>query len=157
MEFMTAEEKLRLEGDLKELYRKRNELIERIAEARAKGDLKENADYHAAREDASHNDAAIIKLEERLRHAAVADDSSIPADMVFVGATVKLRDLDTEDEDLYRLVGEARVAFDLEYIEVSVNSPMGQSLMRARIGETIRVDQPRGEKRFEIIAIVASI
>lgn len=154
MEFMTAEEKERLEAELKSCSRKRNEIIERIAEARAKGDLKENADYHAAREDQAHNEAMIAKLEERLKHAKVADSESIPADMVFVGATVKLKDLDNDEEELYRLVGEARVAFDLDYIEVSLNSPMGQALLRARIGEVVRVEQPRGEKRFEILGIV---
>lgn len=154
MEFMTAEEKERLEAELKSCIKKRNELIERIAEARAKGDLKENADYHAAREDQAHNEATINKLEERLKHAQIADSDSIPADMVFVGATVKLKDLDNDEEELYRLVGEARVAFDLDYIEVSLNSPMGQALLRARIGETVRVEQPRGEKRFEILEIV---
>lgn len=154
MEFMTAEEKDRLEAELKRCQRLRNEIIERIAEARAKGDLKENADYHAAREDQAHNEATIAKLEERLKNAQIADSDSIPSDMVFVGATVKLKDLDNDEEELYRLVGEARVAFDLEYIEVSLNSPMGQALLRARIGEVVRVDQPRGEKRFEIIEIV---
>lgn len=154
MEFLTQEEHEALKRKLTELHEKRQELVERIAEARSKGDLKENADYHAAREDHAMAESNIRQIEERLRNARVADESSVPEDMVFVGATVRLRDLDGGDEDLYRLVGEARATLDLEVIEVSVNSPMGQSLMKARIGETIRVDQPRGEKRFEIIAIV---
>lgn len=154
MDFITADEKTRLEDQLVECRKKRSMLVERIAEARAKGDLKENAEYHAAREDHAMNESTLKKLEDKLQNARVADHSVVPEDMVFVGATVKLRDLDTNDEDLYRLVGEARVAFDLDFVEVSADSPMGQALMKARVGEHIRVDQPRGEKRFEIIAIV---
>lgn len=154
MEYLTAEEKRDMEERLSTLRRRRTELVERIAEARAKGDLRENAEYHASREDHAMNEASIRDIEEKLKNAKVTDSSVVPDDMVFVGATVKLRDLDTDDEDLYRLVGEAKVDFTLDYIEVSANSPMGQSLMKARIGDTIRVEQPRGDKRFEILEIV---
>ena len=154
MEFLTADEKRDLEGRLEALFRKRTELIERIAEARSKGDLRENADYHAAREDHAMNDSLIRELEERLRHAKVTDESVVPEGMVFLGATVRLRELGTGDEELYKLVGEAHVDFTLDYIEVSPNSPMGQSLMKARVGETIRVDLPRGAKHYEIIEIL---
>jgi len=154
MEYLTAEEKRELEARLEAHFRKRTELIERIAEARTKGDLRENADYHAAREDHAMNDSLIRELEERLRHAKVTDESVVPEGMVFVGATVRLREVETGDEEMYKLVGEARVDFSLEYIEVSPNSPMGQSLMKARIGEKIRVDLPRGAKHYEIIEIL---
>jgi transcription elongation factor GreA len=154
MEFLTADEKRELESRLEGLYRKRTELIERIADARSKGDLRENADYHAAREDHGMNDSLIRELEERLKKAKVTDESVVPEGMVFVGATVRLREVDTGDEEMYKLVGEARVDFSLEYIEVSPNSPMGQSLMKARVGEKIRVDLPRGAKHYEIIEIL---
>jgi transcription elongation factor GreA len=155
MELLTPDEKRRLETMLQELHARGRELIERIAEARALGDLKENAEYHAAREEQAHNNARISQIQDRLARAQVADNSAIPEDMVFIGATVRLRDVETEQEDLYRIVGEATGDMSLEYIEVTVTSPLGTSLMKSRIGETIRVDLPRGERRFIIVEIVS--
>lgn len=153
MDFITAEEKTMLVEKLSELRAMDKQLIQRIADARALGDLRENAEYHASREDKAMNDAKIKEIEERLSRAQVADSSALPQDMVFVGAIVRLRDEDLGDEDLYRLVGQSTGRFDLDYIEVTTTSPMGVSLMKSRIGETIRVDLPRGAKRFTIIAI----
>ena len=129
-------------------------LIQRIADARALGDLRENAEYHASREDKGMNDAKIKEIEKRLATAQVADSSALPTDMVFVGATVRLRDDDRGDDDLYRLVGQSTGRTDLDYVEVTTTSPMGVALMKARTGETIRVDLPRGAKHFTIIEIV---
>lgn len=154
MDFITAQEKQELEARLADLHAKRLDLVNRIAEARAKGDLRENADYHAAREDHAFNDRLIREIEEKLRTARVADTSVIPDGMVFIGATVRLRDAETGDEDVYRLVGEAKVDVSLDCIEVSANSPMGMSLMKARVGEVIRVDLPRGPKQFEILELL---
>ncbi len=155
MEMISPEEKQKLTEQLEEMKAKRPEISQRIAEARELGDLKENADYHAAREDQGVNEARIRQLEERLGKAMVmGEDSSVPDDMVFLGATVKLRNVDSEDEMLYRLVGEATGVFSEEVIEVTSTSPMGSSLMRARIGEVIRVNLPRGIKRFEIVEII---
>ncbi|MAE61100.1 MAG: transcription elongation factor GreA [Planctomycetaceae bacterium] len=154
MDFLTGQEKTDLEAKLAELEAKRPEITKRIAEARALGDLKENAEYHAARDDQGLNEAAIRDLEKRLKEAKVVDHLDVPDDMVFLGATVKLRDVDDDDEDLYRLVGESSGTFDLEVIEVTTNSPMGEALMKARVGETVRVDLPKGIKRFEILEIV---
>jgi transcription elongation GreA/GreB family factor len=67
---------------------------------------------------------------------------------------VRLRDVGNNDIDIYKLVGQASGRFDVEYIEVTVTSPMGEALLRARVGEVVRVDLPRGEKRFEIVEIV---
>ncbi|MBI1375550.1 MAG: transcription elongation factor GreA [Phycisphaera sp.] len=155
MQFITADEKAQLETKLAELVAKRPEITQRIAEARALGDLKENAEYHAAREDQGMNEAEIRRLEERLRTAHVASDDEMPDDMVFLGAVVKLKDTDSGDEELYKLVGESTGKFDLDadWIEVTVGSPMGASLMKARIGEIVKVDLPRGTRRFEIVGI----
>jgi transcription elongation factor GreA len=153
MDFITSEEKTLLIGKLAELRAMDRMLIQRIAEARALGDLRENAEYHASREDKAMNDAKIKSLEERLVTAQVADSSALPEDMVFVGAIVRLRDDDGGDEDLYRLVGQSTGRFDLDYIEVTTTSPMGVALMKARVGETIRVDLPRGARRYTIVEI----
>lgn len=154
MDFITADEKKQLEARLQELVSNRPVVSQRIAEARALGDLKENAEYHSAKDDQGMQEAEIRRIEERLKTAKVADDIDIPEDMVFLGATVKLRDVDNDDEDLYKLVGEASGNFDADAIEVTASSPMGESLMKARIGETVKVDLPRGTKRFEILEIV---
>jgi len=154
MDFITGEEKKELEKQLRDHIASRKELTTRIATARELGDLKENAEYHAAREDQGLNEAKIRELEERLQNAQVADDADVPDDMVFLGATVILKDLEDEEEEQYRLVGNPTGDFTLDYIEVTPTSPMGMSLMKARIGETIRVDLPRGTRRYEIISIV---
>jgi len=154
MDFVTAEEKALLEHKLADLHGKRRAITARIAEARALGDLKENAEYHAAREDQGLNEANIRAIEQRLARASVTSQSHTPEGVVFVGSTVRLRDLDNGSEDLYRLVGEATGSFELDYIEVTSNSPMGEALTKARIHETIRVILPRGEKRFMVVEIV---
>ncbi|MCA9284624.1 MAG: transcription elongation factor GreA [Phycisphaerales bacterium] len=154
MNILTAEEKSRLERELIERAALRKQISERIAEARALGDLKENAEYHAAREDQGMNEAKIRDLESKLATAQVADQSAIPEDMVFIGATVRLRDVESGDEDLYRLVGQASGDFSADYVEVTTNSPMGMALMKSKVGETVRVTLPRGERQFLILELV---
>ena len=154
MDFITQEEKERIETKLRDLTERRPEVIARIAEARAHGDLKENAEYHAARDDQGMDEAEIRRLTERLKTAQVTDDMDVPEDMVFLGATVKLRDTGSGDEDVYKLVGEASGNFDSDEIEVTVSSPLGDALLKARVGETIKADLPRGTKHFEILELL---
>ena len=154
MEFLTRADKEKLEQELRDLHAKGKEIIVRIAEARALGDLKENAEYHAAREDQGMNNAKIKDIEERLANCQVADELDIPEDMVFVGATVKLREVDTGDEDIYKIVGTASNDFSLDYVEVTTTSPLGEALMKARVGEVVRVDLPKGATQFEILELV---
>lgn len=154
MEFLTPDEKTKLDGRLAELKNRRPMMALRIAEARALGDLKENADYHAAREDQAMDEAEIRTLEARLSQVKVVDQSNAVEGVVFIGATVKLRELDSGDEEVYRLVGESSGVVSYDIVEVTVNSPMGEALMKARVGETIRVDAPRKVMRFEIVEIL---
>lgn len=155
MDIITKDERQQLEARLADLKANRPVLTQRIAEARALGDLRENAEYHAAREQQGLDEAEIRRLEDRLAHAQVVDQDMPVADgVVFIGSTVRLRDLDDGDEDLFRLVGEATGSAMVDYVEVTVTSPMGEALLKARVGETIRVNAPRGVKRFEIIEIV---
>jgi len=153
MNYMTAEDKARIEGQLKEFKGRRKGLSDRIGRARELGDLSENAEYHSAKEDQGHNERKIRDLEEKLASAVVVDPEDLPEGMVFVGATVRLRDMNSGDEDLYRLVGDLTGAADADYVEVTPNSPIGLSLLKARVGDTFKVDLPRGERRFEIVAI----
>jgi transcription elongation factor GreA len=155
MEFITAQERTQIEGKIEERKALRAVLSVRIAEARALGDLKENADYHAAREDQGLNEAEIRRLEEKLRNSKVVEDGATPTDMVFLGSVVRLRDVDDESEELYKIVGQASGSFnfDSDEIEVTATSPMGESLMKRRVGDVVKVSLPRGEKRYEVVEI----
>lgn len=152
MELVTKAEKEQIEARLAGLIANRPVISQRIAEARAHGDLRENGDYHAAREQQGMEEAEIRRLQERLQAVSVIDES-MNKDVVFLGSIVKLREIDTGDEDLYRLVGETSAEAPLDYSEVTVTSPMGEALMKARVGDQIRVAAPRGTKRFEVVAI----
>ena len=154
MDYFSAQEKARLETELRERTGNRLVLSRRIQTARELGDLSENADYHAAREDQGLNEAKIRQLERRLANSVVVDTESVPQDMVFLGATVKLREIESGDESLYRLVGDPGAEFDEEIMDVTPNSPMGQALMKAHVGEVVRVTLQRGPQRFEIVEIV---
>ncbi|GAB4386688.1 MAG: transcription elongation factor GreA [Phycisphaerales bacterium] len=155
MDFLTSEEKAKLESRLEELRANRPRISQRIAEARALGDLKENAEYHAAREQQGLEEAEIRRLEERLARAHVIDqDGARPNDVVFIGSTVRLREVNSGDVDVYRLVGEASRDMSADYIEVTASSPMGEALMKARVGERIRVKAPRGIKEFEVLELL---
>ena len=154
MDFFTREEKEKLETELRELCGRRKEITQRIAEARALGDLKENAEYHSAREEQGLNERKIRELEERINTGQIADDVDLPEDMVFLGATVKLREVETEDIDLYKIVGTASGDFSLDYVEVTTTSPLGQALLKTHVGDTVRVDLPKGASHFEILEIL---
>lgn len=155
MEFITNDERAQLEKKLEDRKAQRQVLSVRIAEARALGDLKENADYHAAREDQGLNEAEIRRLEEKLRDSKVVEDGAVPTDMVFLGSVVRLRDVDDESEELYKIVGQASGTFnfDSDEIEVTATSPMGEALMKTRVGDIVKVSLPRGTKRYEIVEV----
>lgn len=155
IQMLTKEEKQTLDEELKRLIARRPVIANAIAEAREKGDLKENADYHAARDEMAHNEMRIKNLEERLRHATVVDTSDIPEGMVFLGSTVKVREVDSGDEEIIRIVGEiGKANLDSDIMEVSAKSPLGEAMMRAQVGTTVRVSAPRGEMRYEILEIL---
>lgn len=156
MDFLTTDEKAKLETRLEHLRANRPLISQRIADARALGDLKENAEYHSAREQQGLEEAEIRRLEDRLARAHVVDGDSAPkADgVVFLGSTVRLREINSGDVDVYRLVGEASREMAPDYIEVTASSPMGEALMKARVGEQVRVKAPRGIKVFEIVEIL---
>ncbi|HIN09615.1 MAG TPA: transcription elongation factor GreA [Phycisphaerales bacterium] len=153
MDYLTTEEHTKLKDDLESRVGFRSELSDRIGRARELGDLKENADYHAAKDDQGHNERKIKDLERRLAEAVVADTTHVPDDMVFLGAVVRLKNLKTDREDAYMLVGESTGRFDLDYMEVTPNSELGKAMLKARVGETIGVDLPNGRTQFEVVAI----
>lgn len=154
MELVTKQEKEALEAKLAGLIENRPLISQRIAEARELGDLRENAEYHAAREDQGYQEAEIKRLEFRLANLQVMDDSHKSTGVVFLGATVKIVEVGTDDEELVKLVGEATGAAGADVIEATVSSPFGDALLKARVGEVISVRGPRGVKQFEIKQIL---
>ena len=154
-QMITQQEKVKLEEDLKALINRRPVISKAIAEAREKGDLKENADYHAARDEYALNESRIKNMEDRLRNVMVVDTSSVPEDMVFLGSTVKLKDLNTDDVETVRIVGQVgKMDIESEIMEVSASSPLGEALIRARVGETVNVNVPRGTLKYKILELV---
>lgn len=155
MQMVSAEEKAAMEKKREDLFRAQLDVQERIRKAAALGDLSENAEYHFAKEENRAIQRELAELELKLKSVAVVSTDNVPEDMVFLGHTVKLLDLDDDSEQLVRLVGEAQPGGgDDDVMPVSVSSPMGEALMKARVGETVKVKAPRGTLEFKILAIV---
>lgn len=164
MEMLTREEIDGLRARLQNLVDNRPNITQRIKEARELGDLKENADYHAAKEEQGMQEAEISRLEKRLSQAQEVDDSHKDSGVVFIGTTVRIVEVRLGDDgiirteigesELFRLVGESSGAPAGEVTEATVSSPFGEALFKARIGEVISVRGPRGIKRFEIKEIL---
>ena len=146
-----GQQKLRSELDnLKNL--KRQEIIDAISEARAHGDLKENAEYHAAREEQGLNEARIRELEEVLATSQAVEYKSIDSQgKVIFGSTVVIKDLETDESHKYQIVGEAEA--DIEMNTISLTTPIAQSLLKKELGDIVEVQTPSGLKEFEIINI----
>jgi transcription elongation factor GreA len=155
MQIVSAEEKASMEKKREELFKMQLDVQERIRKAAALGDLSENAEYHFAKEENRTIQRELAELENKLKHVAVVSNENVPEDMVFLGHTVKLLDLSDDTEQLVRLVGEATPSSaDDEVMPVSVTSPMGEALLKARVGETVKVKAPRGTLEFKILEIV---
>ena len=130
----------------------RQSIVKDIAEARAHGDLKENAEYHAAREQQSLNEGRIQDIESKLADAQIIDVKKIPATgKVVFGATVTIADEDSGDETTYQIVGEDEA--DLKLGKISVLSPISRALIGKDTGEVASVNSPSGVKDYEIIKV----
>lgn len=149
---MTAAGLAALEDELRNLKAvERPAIIRAIAEARAHGDLSENAEYHAARERQSFIEGRIAELEEITSAAEVIDPASLSGDTVKFGATILLVDEDTEIEVTYQIVGMHEA--DIKRARLSVTSPLAKALISKRVGETVAVPAPGGDKSYEILKI----
>jgi transcription elongation factor GreA len=155
MQMMSAQEKAVLEKKREELFKAQIDVQDRIRKAASLGDLSENAEYHFAKEENRSIQKELAILEAKLKNIAVVATDNVPDDVVFLGHTVKLLDLDDDTEQLIRLVGEAQPPDpNSDVMPVSVNSPMGDALMKARVGDTVKVKAPRGTMEFKILQIV---
>lgn len=127
------------------------ELTKRVAAARDMGDLSENAEYHAAREDQGILQARINDLSDRLARAVIVDTSALPKDTIAFGSKVKVLDLDLDEEETFELVGPGQENPDKNRILTS--SPIAQGLMGKKKGEIAEIQVPRGVIRFKILKI----
>lgn len=153
MQMMSADEKAALEKKREEMFKAKIDVQDRIRKAAALGDLSENAEYHFAKEENRSLERELKELEAKLKNAAVVATDNVPENVVFLGHTVKLLDLYDDSEQLVKLVGEASPG-EGEIMNVSVTSPMGDALMKARVGDTVKVKAPRGTNEFKILEIV---
>jgi transcription elongation factor GreA len=149
---MTAKGFAALEEELKKRQQvERPRIIEAISEARSHGDLSENAEYHAAKENQSLNEGRIMELESMIARAEIIDVSKLSGDKVKFGATVKLVDEDTEQERIYQIVGDPEA--DVKSGRVSISSPVARALIGKGVGDTVQVSTPGGGKSYEIVEV----
>ena len=150
---ITAKGAARLRAELEELKSvKRPAVINAIAEARAHGDLKENAEYHAAREQQGFIEGRIKHLESELSHAQVIDVATLSAgDKVVFGATVQLVDVDTDEEKTYQIVGDLEA--DIKQGLIAISSPVARALIGKHEGDVVTIEAPGGTHEWEIVAV----
>lgn len=130
---------------------KRPEISKQIGEARAHGDISENAEYDAAKDAQGHLEAKIHRLENSLSGATIIDDEQIPDDKVYVGAIVDLKDIDRGRELRYTLVDEEEA--DYSQGKISISAPVGRGLLGSKEGDTITINVPSGTLRYLILKI----
>lgn len=150
---MTLRGAQRLREELEELKSvKRPAVIEAIAEARAHGDLKENAEYHAAREQQSFIEGRIKQLESELSHADVIDVAKLNAgDKVVFGATVVIADAETDEERRYQIVGDLEA--DIKLGLIAISSPVARAMIGKHEGDSISIDAPGGTRDYDIVSV----
>ena len=149
---MTAPGLERIEAELRTLKStERHAVIMAIAEARSHGDLSENAEYHAARERQSFIEGRIIELEEVVSGAEVIDPASLSGDKVKFGAHVTLVDEETDKETTYQIVGMHEA--DIKQYRLSISSPLSKALINKKVGDSVAVPAPGGDKTYEILKV----
>jgi transcription elongation factor GreA len=142
----------KLKGELDRLeHVEKPKILEGLATARAEGDLSENAEYHGARESLGMLQARINAMRDKLSRAVLVDPTQVPKDAVSFGATVKVKDLDLEDEEEFTLVGAGEEDYSVG--KILVTSPLAQGLIGKKIGDSVEIQVPMGKTRFEILEI----
>ena len=146
---MTAAGYAALEQELKHRQQvERPRIIQQISDARTHGDLSENAEYHAAKEQQAHNEGRVAELEDKLARADVIDVSKLSGDTVTFGATVTLVDEDTDEKRVWQLVGEPEA--DAKHGRISITSPLARALIGKAKGASVEVVTPGGAKAYEV-------
>jgi len=149
---MTAAGYAALDEELKRIKGpERQRIIKAIAEARAHGDLSENAEYHAAKEQQSHNEGRVMELEDMISRAEVIDVAALSGNTVKFGATVEIVDEDTDAETTYQIVGDFEA--NVEEGKISISSPIARALIGKEVGDSVEVRAPGGSKSYEILGV----
>jgi len=149
---LTYEGLKKLEEELQELkVVRRKDVANKIKEARAQGDLSENAEYDAAKEEQAEIEARIAAIEKMLRNAEVIDEDELDGDVVGVGNKVKVLDMEYNEEMEYTIVGSTEA--DPMEGRISNESPLGMALLTNRVGDTVVVDAPQGQMSYRIVEI----
>jgi transcription elongation factor GreA len=149
---ITVEGYAQLEKDLYQLRSvERPRIIQQISEARAHGDLSENAEYHAAKEAQGMNEARVSDLEDKLSRADIIDVSKLSGTKIKFGATVQLADEDTGDKVKYKIVGETEA--NVKEGRISIASPIARAMIGKSKGETCEVTTPKGQRSYEVLKI----
>lgn len=149
---MTIEGHQALEDELQRLKsEERPRIIQAIAEARAHGDLSENAEYHSAKDAQGMNEAKVADLEDKLGRADVVDPTTLSGKSVKFGATVRLVDEDTDEEVTYKVVGDLEA--DVKNGKVSISSPIARALISKSVGDSVEVTTPKGSRSYEILKV----
>lgn len=149
---MTAPGLARMEEELRRLkHEERPAIIKAIAEARAHGDLSENAEYHAAKERQGFIEGRILELEDLLARSQVIDPSKLTGKIVRFGATVTLVDEDTDVKSTYMIVGDYEA--DVKQKRISISSPLARALIGKTVGDSVEVAAPGGARSYEIIKV----
>ena len=149
---MTPEGNFRLREELRQLKDiERPKISREIGVARDHGDLSENAEYHAAKDRQGWIEARIKDLEDKLSRAEVIDPARLSGSKVAFGATVKLSNIETEEETVYRLVGADEA--NLDQGSISITSPLARALIGREVGDEVKVKMPAGERLYEILEV----
>lgn len=149
---LTAEGYARMEAELRNLKSvERPAIIEAISEARAHGDLSENAEYHAARERQSFIEGRILDLEDKVSRADVIDTSKVAGNVIKFGATVKVVDAETDKEQTFQIVGEYEA--DSAKGLLALNAPLCRALIGKQKGDSVEVSTPKGAKAYEVLEV----
>lgn len=149
---MTTKGREKLEAEIRHLEQdKRPQVAQDVAEAREMGDLRENGQYHAAREELAMIDAKVRDLKDKLARAVLIKAEDIEKDIVQLGARVTVRDLGDRSEEVYHLVGEGEQ--DYSQNRILAVSPLGQGLLVHKVGDTVEIPVPKGKLRYKILKI----
>lgn len=147
---MTTRGKALLDAELKKLmHEERPAVIRAIEEARAHGDISENAEYEAAKDRQGHIEGRISEIQSKLASAEVVNASEIKADRIVFGAHVKITDIESNEESAYQIVGVDEA--DVKKGMISILSPLARALIGKKVGDTVTVQSPKGDKEYEIL------
>ena len=124
-----------------------------IADARAEGDLRENAEYHGQRENQGRMQAKINQLKSRLSHCVIVDKSSMPKGVATFGSVVMLKDLSNGKKEGYELIGPGEEDYDADIMKILLSGPLGQAIQGKKVGDVVELTTPRGKRKLEVTEV----